>query len=328
MRLKAASKLALPFWLLAASGLSGCAAVAIPIVAGGALVARTADGPRAEKTGAAPNPPAAAAAPVAADKVAGDEPAIRPEVPLDPATNAAASASPALATSSSGAAPQIEPDGATRTARLPLASLQLTSFDPAFALMAERALEVLATHERAAASDEDAMLLSALLADPVALDGKRKTCPADQSRAVLIDLDPAGAVFTPPVNPTALPEHAAVLASLREAGIIIGWVSQSSITATGSVRDALEQSGLDPRGQDVLLLIGTNYDRKQTQREGFGQTTCVIAIAGDERADFDERFRYLRNPAEGAGLDRLIGDVWHFVRPIFPSTSSTGNPTP
>ncbi len=320
MRLKAASKLALPFWLLAASGLSGCAAVAIPIVAGGALVARTADGPRAEKADEAPNPPATF--------VAVDERAAQDGLSPISVTIKSVPAGPPIETPPSGAAPEMAPDRAPRAASAPLASLQLTSFDPAFALMAERALEVLATHESAAASEAEAVVFSALLADPVALDGERKACPADQRRAVLIDLDPAGAVFTPPANPTALPEHAAVLASLREAGVIIGWISQSSIIATGSVREALEQSGLDPRGQDVLLLMGNNDDRKQTQREAFGQITCVIAIAGDERADFDERFRYLRNPAEGAGLDRLIGDVWHLVRPIFPSTFSTGNPTP
>lgn len=292
---------AAPFLLLAASALPGCVAVAIPIVAGGAMVARTADAGTKSESTATSEPAAPAPAPVAAAAAAPPPMAVAPPPAL--------SANPAT--------------------RVPLASLQLTTFDPAFALFAGRALSMVAAHEEARATDDkEATTTSALLADPVALDGERAPCLADQPTAVLIDLDPAGGAFVPPPLATPLPEHAAALASLRDGGIIIGWVSQNPATQTGPIRTALEQSGLDPRGQDVLLLIAQEDGRKQSLRENFARSACIIAIAGDDRTDFDERFRYLRNPAAGAGLDRLIGDAWHLVRPIFPSNPSTGTPNP
>ena len=280
--------------LLAASALSGCTAAAIPIVAGGAVMVKSV------------------------------EPAEKPQPSEEvKAAQKAAQSSPAAApTPAESAAPAVH---------VPLASLQLTSFDPAFARFAERALSMMAEpngSETTGKEDKEVARPSALLADPVALDGKRARCLADQPTSVLIDLDPAEGAFAPPARPASLPEHAAALASLREAGIFIGWVSQNSVIETGAVRSALEQSGLDPSGGDVLLLIAGEDDRKQSLRENFARSACIIAIAGDERADFDERFRYLRNPAAGARLDRLIGDAWHLIRPIFPSTSSTGTPTP
>ncbi|NJK31325.1 MAG: hypothetical protein HC927_02305 [Deltaproteobacteria bacterium] len=51
--------------------------------------------------------------------------------------------------------------------------------------------------------------------------------------------------------------------------------------------------------------------------ENLAATACIIAIAGDERADFDERYRYLRNPRAGAQLDLLIDDGWFLIEPIF-----------
>lgn len=292
---KAPARLAAaPLMLLAASALSGCAAVAIPIVAGGAVMVKSVE--PAEK-------PQSSQEVKAAQKAAPSAPAAAPP--------------PAESTAPAG--------------RVPLASLQLTSFDPAFAQFAERALNMMAAHEGNEAADKEdkeAARPSALLADPVALDGERARCLADQPTSVLIDLDPAEGAFAPPARPAPLPEHGAVLASLREAGIIVGWISQNSVIETGAVRRALEQSGLDPSGGDVLLLIAGEDERKQSLRENFARSACIIAIAGDERADFDERFRYLRNPAAGAGLDRLIGDAWHLIRPLFPSTSSTGTPTP
>lgn len=296
-----------PLMLLAASALPGCAAVAIPIVAGGAMVARTADSAAKPERTATSEP--AAPAPVA---VAAARP--QPVAPQRPAPLAQAASPPS-------------PANPNLAARAPLASMQITNFDPAFALFAERALTIAAAHKEALAQDEAAVALSAMLADPVELDGRRAQCLANQPAAVLIDLDPAGGKFAPPSVVTPLVEHAAALARLREGGILIGWVTQNSVTQTGAIRSALEQSGLDPRGRDVLLLIAGDNDRKQSLRESFARSACIIAIAGDDRTDFDERFRYLRNPAAGAGLDRLIGDAWHLVRPLFPSTSTTGTPT-
>lgn len=208
---------------------------------------------------------------------------------------------------------------------LPLAALQLTTFDPAFAEFARIAGAAAPTVKAATPAKP---VLSALLADPVALDGARAACQPDAQPAVVIDLDPADSRFAPPPSPSALPEHAAALAAMRDAGIAVAWISQSPITQTGAIRTALEQAGLDPRGQDILVLAANPDDRKQVLREALANNACILAIAGDERADFDERFRYLRNPAAGAGLEKLIGDTWFIVRNIFPAPSSTGRNTP
>jgi hypothetical protein len=146
---------------------------------------------------------------------------------------------------------------------------------------------------------------------------------------VLIDLDPAGRAFAAPASLPALPEHIAALARLRAAKITIAWISQSPITETGAIRSALEGAGLDPRGQDVLVLAREPGGRKQALREALAETSCILAIGGDERTDFDERFRYLRDPAAGARLELLIGEgPWFLIRNIFSSTPSTGTPTP
>ncbi|ODS99123.1 MAG: hypothetical protein ABS49_08770 [Erythrobacter sp. SCN 62-14] len=282
--------------ILAAMGTLNARALAlVPVVAGGVMVAASSD---------TDNEPATAAA--GAARLAGREPAATAASPVQ-----------ALAPSLPASLPVAGP----------LASLQLTSFDPDFALMAQRTLDLVAAHQAAAANDPETGPMSALLIDPVALDGVRKPCLTEQSPAVVIDLDPEGATFVPPTGPTPLPEHAATLASLREAGIIIGWISQNSISVTGAVRNALEQSGLDPQGQDVLLLIAQDDQRKQSLRESFARSACIVAIAGDERADFDERFRYLRDPSVGAKLETLIGEGPWFLSAIFsPPPPAPGRP--
>jgi predicted secreted acid phosphatase len=115
---------------------------------------------------------------------------------------------------------------------------------------------------------------------------------------------------------------------LRNKGIAIMWITDSPAPQTGAIRSVLEQAGLDPRGQDVLVLAGPPDSRKQVLRQALAASSCIIAIAGDERSDFDERFRYLRNPAEGARLDLLIGSAWFLIRNIFPPPPSTGSSNP
>lgn len=299
--------------VLAAGSLSGCAAALIPMLAGGAL----ATGVEGSDAGGSPQPQPARTAKADAALA----PVSAPAVPLAPAPVATA---PAKAGEAVGVSPAAKP---APVVTAPLAALQITSFDPAFARFADFALA--ATRPAGVQADDVAGPLSAMLADPVALDGERKPCSDQQALAVLIDLDPAGGQFNEPARLPDLPEHAAALAALREAGVAISWVSQRPITATGAIRSALEASGLDPRGQDVLVLARDPADRKQVLRETLAANSCIIAIAGDERADFDERFRYLRNPAAGARLETLIGEgPWFLIRNIFPPTSSTGTPTP
>jgi len=281
--------------MLGASALSGCAAALIPVLASGALATTSDTGTARPETAALPAPARPASVTVSL-----------------PGT----SSPPAAAINSPVPAP-------APIITAPLAALQLTSFDPAFARLADYAL---AEARRAASGTPP---ISAMLADPVALDGARHPCREDQTAVVVIDLDPAGGAFAVPASLPDLPEHAAALAAMRAAGIAIAWISQGPITQTGAIRTALEGAGLDPRGTDILMLPRNPEDRKQVLRDALASNACILAIGGDERTDFDERFGYLRDPAAGARLETLIGEgPWFLIRNIFPSTPSTGTPAP
>lgn len=167
-------------------------------------------------------------------------------------------------------------------------------------------------------------LLSAMLSDPVALDGQRRRCAPGEQPVALIDLDPKGGVFNPPANPQKLPGLALGLAVLREAGVEIAWFSDLSVNQSGALRTALEQSELDPRGVDIISLRRDGDDDKQKRKDNLAGITCIVAIAGDERADFDDRFRYLRSPEAGEGLEPVIGNGWFLIQPVFPVEGSAG----
>jgi len=136
-----------------------------------------------------------------------------------------------------------------------------------------------------------------------------------QAPAVVIDLDPATGVWTPSTAATAAPGLAADLARLREAGVVVLWLTAQPAARVGEVARALQESGLDPAGADPLLLVRNRNDRKQALREDANKDVCVIAIAGDRRQDFDELFDYLRNPADAQSLDTYLGAGWFLVPP-------------
>ncbi len=167
-------------------------------------------------------------------------------------------------------------------------------------------------------------LASAMLSDPIALDGKRRRCTTGEQLVALIDLDPAGVFFEPPANPGKQSSLALGLAVLRQAGVEIAWLPDLPVNQSGLVRSALEKAGLDPRGQGIISLRRDENDNKQQRKENLAGITCIVAIAGDERADFDERFKYLRNPEAGAGLEPVIGDGWFLITSLFAEAQSTG----
>lgn len=302
--------------MLVASTLSGCAVALIPVLAGGALA--TSSGGNRDDDAAATEPAPTAQVDVALPGTS-EPPPIAPAPPPAPPPVVTPPPAPVMA----AASPSPPPTDSAPVAAAPLAMLQLTSFDPAFARFADFALGVV----RAPAAGEPP--LSAVLADPVELDGRRRPCLADQAPVVVVDLDPAGGVFAAPASVAARPEHAAALARMRAAGITIAWISRSAIIQTGAIRSALDAAGLDPRGQDVLMLASSPQDRKQSLLEALTGNACILAIAGDERTDFDERFRYLRDPAAGVRLENLIGEgPWFLIRNIYPSNPSTGTPAP
>ena len=85
-------------------------------------------------------------------------------------------------------------------------------------------------------------------------------------------------------------------------------------------------AGLDPTGMDTLVLMSDIGERKQTRRDAIANTLCPIAILGDERADFDELYLYLKNPDSAIALDASIGRGWFLASPFVgqPQTSLAG----
>lgn len=156
---------------------------------------------------------------------------------------------------------------------------------------------------------------SALISpDGILVDANRRPC-ASRYPAVIVDLDKAGEAFSPDAGARAPAGLAAGLARLREAGIVVLWLSSLPASRVGQVAAALRAADLDPEGKDQFLLIRYAEDRKQVLREEANRDVCVVAIAGDERSDFDELFDYLRDPSSAIGLDVMLGNGWFLVPP-------------
>ncbi|HSJ77635.1 MAG TPA: hypothetical protein VK913_02770 [Erythrobacter sp.] len=333
----------LPLLALAGTSLSGCVAVAIPALAGSAMVGSRVDGKdgsenAAPALAAAPAPavaaPAVVAAPVSQPTVtaAPSPPRASPpvstaptvQVPAIPATAPVVTApAPVIAAAPTALPPPPALPSVAPPANIPVpgtvpGSSPTSSQQAGFAQFVQYGRTV----GRGTSSDKGA--LSAMLADPIALDGKRRQCAAGMRPVALIDLDPMGGVFAPPATPEKRPNLAQGLAEMREAGVVITWISDLPVDQSGALRTALEQSGLDPRGEDIISLSRDGTDRKQQRMDNLAGITCIIAIAGDERADFDERYKYLRNPEAGFRLEQVIGDGWFLIEQVFPDTKGQG----
>ena len=162
--------------------------------------------------------------------------------------------------------------------------------------------------------DADGKMVSALLSSDAKLDLLPQLQPCERNeRAVVIDLDPGAAAFEPTAQLQAQPALADRLDVLRRAGILVMWISRQDPNRVGDIADALLKNGLDPTGRDPILLTLGDGDRKQTLREQAARTACVVAIAGDERQDFDELFGYLRDPRMAMNFDLLLGAGWFLV---------------
>jgi hypothetical protein len=153
---------------------------------------------------------------------------------------------------------------------------------------------------------------SAILEHPLDLRPETTECSIHPA-AILIDVDPVGGTVDPASAVHGDPQFAAKLASLRANGVVIGWISANSADRAGELRRALVASGLDPEGRDGLVLLRYPEERKQTRRADFAKEFCLVAIAGDDRSDFDELFQYIKNPFLAAPLDALLGNGWFLI---------------
>lgn len=304
--------------LAAGTALSGCVAAVIPAIAGTTILGKRVLKDDDQKEAApdqvpapAPEPAPEAAAGLTPDESVSPplpEPSLPERMPTFPARPA-----PAPLTTPAPVAPIVPVAPAAALA-------PATAFpDPARPLAPEQASFarfVRYVQSSASQAAQGAELPSAILRDPIALDGKRRRCAVGEQLVAVIDLDPTGRTFVPPANPEKHLGLALGLAVLREAGVEIAWLSELSTTQSGVLRSALEQSGLDPRGQDIISLRRDEGDAKAQRLANLAGITCIVAISGDERPDFDMRFRYLRSPEAGAGLEPLIGDGWFLIEPL------------
>lgn len=177
----------------------------------------------------------------------------------------------------------------------------------------------------ALSQDSDSSVRSAILREPSALNGERAEC-LDTAPTVLIDLDPAGALFSASTTLPATPQLSEGLETLRAHGVNVAWISGASAAYAGDFRAALSLSALDPASTDTLILMRYPRDRKQTRREALAASSCLIAIAGDERADFDELFDHLKSADAALALERIIDDGWFLIPSLVEPSPSP--PTP
>jgi hypothetical protein len=306
--------------LAAGTSLSGCVAAVIPAIAGSTMLgSRVIDGDEQADLAPAPAPTPTPPPRVMEVKIT-PPPAPTPAPTPAPITAPPPAPAPQVVTIAPAPAPTLPPAPAPAPAPASAALGPLTAFpDPAQPLAPGQAnFARFVRYGQAAArqATQGAELPSALLSDALALDGKRRRCSVGEQLVAVIDLDPPGGTFAPPANPAKQPGLALGLAVLREAGVEIAWLSDLSTNQSGTLRTALEQSGLDPRGQDIISLARDGGDAKDQRRANLAGIACIIAIAGDERTDFDSRFKYLRTPEAGAGIEALIGDGWFLIEPL------------
>ena len=273
--------------------LSGCAAALLPVVAGG-LVARE----QVERPGKDGSPPVEATEGQEAI-TALPSPAELPPLPE----------------------PDLRPRPDQQRARLEpgLPDLPPPTVAPAAAAGPAGAFEAFARYaaDHAAPPPPGRARLSALI-DPASLvrtpqPGRCTT----QAPAVALDLDPGSATFNLDDPPLPAPGLAESLAGLRFAGLTVLWVSLLPEVEAERLATILRATGLDPDGEDRLVLLRQPNDRKATRLQQEARRFCVIAFAADRRGDFEEAFDYLRDP-EGPvaqALESHIGAGWFLTPP-------------
>lgn len=296
---------ALSLLLVAAPGLSGCVALAVPVATGLVMGGRMQDD--AKGRNAAKEAEAADAQGAAAET-------------LSPAGN-----SDAMASAGSSAEAQVAMLEAAEGVELaPFAEMPPPSEAGGAGTgvsggdYADLFAKVTAIAQRDPFSEEKR--LSAFLADPSGLKPDRAECAFAQT-AVLVDLDPGEGEAPLDETATAPEQLVRVLATLRAQEVAVLWLSRHTAVRAGAVRRTLLRTGLDPRGSDELYLVRYEDETKATRRADAARDFCIVAIMGDEKRDFDELFGYLKDPGTAFALDGLIGEAW-FLAPA-PLTTRT-----
>lgn len=151
-----------------------------------------------------------------------------------------------------------------------------------------------------------------MLSDRISLAPVKAQC-GGVTPTILIDLDPEDGLFDPATATRPPSGLARGLARLRLSGVNVAWISGHGVGMLDAINRTLAFSGLDINNEDRILLVRNDNDRKQALREELAQISCLIAIAGDTRSDFDELYDYLKNPSDAKSLEPLIGDGWFLI---------------
>ena len=118
-----------------------------------------------------------------------------------------------------------------------------------------------------------------------------------------------------------------VLSSLRAAGISVIWLSDQPVAASKTISAILDEAGFSQsESDDFLFLDRGGEDRKQVRRWDAARHYCIVAMAGDDRSDFDELYAYLRDPDGAVTLEKMFDNGWFLTPP--PLVEATDAPTP
>lgn len=120
-----------------------------------------------------------------------------------------------------------------------------------------------------------------------------------------------------------------VLRSLRLAEISVIWLSDQPVAASEKILAILNEAGFsESESDDFLFLDRGADDRKQVRRWDAARSYCIVAMAGDDRADFDELYDYLRDPDGAVTLERMFGNGWFLTPPPLVEADETTGATP
>lgn len=152
---------------------------------------------------------------------------------------------------------------------------------------------------------------SAVLVENVSLFDPRAVPCGDKPLAVVIDADTA-----PGSTPASVPDMPVLLNSLRNAEIRVAWISDLDQAALEAALRSAGVRGALLSDNDILLPARGDDLRKQERRWKLAEDFCVVAVAGDDKADFDELYGYLRNPDYAIRLDMFWNRGWFEVPPL------------
>lgn len=277
---------ALALVALASCGLQGCVAAALPIAAAG-LVAKKHLSPKKR----AENAQAALAEPIGPDGRA---------VVVAPGENIETAAASTSAH--------------TQQAVPAVLDYGLDMSHP-YASMAQYVLG------RAAARAIGDEVPSAVLVEGVSLASPKTVPCGDKQSAVIIDVD-----TVPGATPLTQSGLATILDKLRSADVRIAWMGSGSIA---EIEAMLTQPNVAEYAlllqRDEILSAPEKGPSKQEQRWAFAKSHCVLAMAGDQKSDFDELFDYLQDPKYAAPLD-IFNDRGWFTVPSPLRVNAENNP--